>query len=615
MKPQIRTLILAAGVIAPLVVGPLWGQNSSNPRIIRLSFVEGNVTIEPPDLQTWAQAPVNTPLEEGFKLSTGDGSFAEVQFENGGTVRLGQFGLLEFTALGLAPDGTKIDHLNLREGYATFHPLPSRIGESLDIDTPCARLTAQGGAQFRVDLDQGVERVEVFDGEVSVRSNQGETTLARESLLLMRPGTSEPFAVSQGISQDDWDRWVEDREIQLAAGSGGPPPDGSMADDSESVYGMTDLSQYGNWVDVPGEGYGWIPFGMGVGWAPYVNGQWCWYPGWGYIWIGSEPWGWWPYHNGGWRHVPGPGWVWFPSPRRKWSANTVAWFHGPGWVGWVPRSPRRGDVVACDRNCGGGVVSASAFRNGGVLTGNFLAGVNPTTGERIKDPGIAPTPAAKLPGLAVSLPASRSRGTAARPSTVLNAGPAAPSGSQNSQAPRHHSAIVYDPQQGTYVNSFRVTPQREPAPPTGSSTSTTPGAKFGSFQPAPAPPPVTRDQPAETRGAAQPGAIGSSFSPQAPTAPKSSAPIRSFQPASAPPSEPRTRPPEARGDAQPGASGSTYVRQGPAAPKSEPPATRAIESRGGEAHVNSSAPAGGHSSPAPSGGGHSSSPPATGGHH
>src|SRR5208282_2300816 len=124
MKPRTRFSlgILASGFIALLTVNPIWAQSNSHARIVRLSFVEGNVTVQRPDVQAWAEAPVNTPLQEGFKLSTGENSYAEIQFENGGTIRLGELSFLDFTELGLDSKGGKINHVDLRQGYATFHP-------------------------------------------------------------------------------------------------------------------------------------------------------------------------------------------------------------------------------------------------------------------------------------------------------------------------------------------------------------------------------------------------------------------------------------------------------------------------------------------------------------
>ena len=124
MKPHTRLSsgILAAGILALLTAIPVWAQINSHARIVRLSFVEGNVTVQRPDVQAWADAPVNTPLQQGFRLSTGENSFAEIQFENGGTIRLGQLALLDFAELALASDGSKINQVEPPAGIRHLSP-------------------------------------------------------------------------------------------------------------------------------------------------------------------------------------------------------------------------------------------------------------------------------------------------------------------------------------------------------------------------------------------------------------------------------------------------------------------------------------------------------------
>ena len=261
MKPRIRSsmVVLAAWFTVLLTVSPAFAQSHSNARAVRLSFVEGDVTVQRPDVQAWAEAPANTPLQEGFKLSTGEKSFAEVQFENGGTIRLGELSLLEFTALALAPNGEKTSRVELRQGYATLHPLPSSMGDTLKVDTPYGMLIARGGTLFRVDLEEGMGRVEVFKGEVQVQTNLGAMSVETDSVLMMQPGSSDPAIVSQGITSDDWDQWVADREGQVEIPPNGPNPNSYTGDTDDGAYGWTDLLQYGNWAYVPGSGYGWTP--------------------------------------------------------------------------------------------------------------------------------------------------------------------------------------------------------------------------------------------------------------------------------------------------------------------------------------------------------------------
>jgi hypothetical protein len=577
MKPRIRSSIkvLTAGFFALLTVIPAWAQGNSHARIVRLSFVEGNVTVQRPDVSAWAEAPVNTPLQEGFQLSTGENSFAEIQFENGGTIRLGQLSLLVFTKLELDPNGGKINQVELRQGYATIHPLASDRGESMQVGTPNGTLIAQGGTRFRVDLDQGLERIEVFHGAVEVQSNLGTMTLKKEDVLVMQPGASEPTVVSQGITEDDWDQWVDDREARLEMPSAGPSPDSYTGDASEAPYGWSDLQQYGNWSNIPGAGYGWSPTWVSAGWAPFSTGQWTWYPGWGYTWIGAEPWGWLPYHFGYWEFIAGIGWVWFPGSLSHWSPGLVTWFHGPNWIGWTPFEHRKGGAIACGNNCGGAVVSTSTFRHGGVLTSNQMLGINPTSGQRIQEPGIIPTMAAKLTGPAVSLPAAQSHGLQGKPAYAAVA-PSTPtaaktgSGAQHAGATRSNSAIVFDAQQDSFINSNRVkTPQPSPNSRSEASSVTTPVSNPGQIQPVPAGSRGPSGQAAENQGSIQPNSTGISYARSAPP------------PANSNPSGGRA----AGGGGE--ASGSHASSIG--------------SSTGG--HSGSSSSGGGHASSAPSGGG------------
>jgi hypothetical protein len=467
MKPRIHHLHLFAiptfMLIALVTSIPAWAQDSSRARAIRLSYVEGNVTIQRPDAKDWAQAPMNTPLQQGFKISTGEASFAEMQFENGGAIRLGEQCLMDLTELGIGPNGAVINRVNLHQGYGTFHPLPSRQGESFEVETPLGTLTAQGGTEFRVDLDQGMERVEVFQGSVLEESSMGSMTVQRDSVLVMQPGAAHPLFVSQGFTQDDWDQWVADREAHAQMASAGASP-GDYSDDADgNPYGWGDLAQSGVWAEVDGIGPGWSPYTY-PGWTPYSNGQWCWYPVWGYTWIGTEPWGWLPYHFGGWDYIPGRGWVWFPGSFRTWSPARVTWYQGADWVGWLPRSHRKTSDPKCETTCGGGVVSTGTFHNGGILSRNEMLGMNPLGGATVKAPRVSPSTAMMLPGAAVSVPASQRHGFSwSSPQPQAGTGTSASAnptlGPRHGGSANHNSAIVYDPQQGGYING-----QRPPKP-------------------------------------------------------------------------------------------------------------------------------------------------------
>ncbi len=77
---------------------------------MRLSYVEGVVEYQRAGAD-WETAPMNLPIEESFRLRTGDGR-AEVELESGMVVRLAQNTLIEFTQLALV-DGGRVTQINL----------------------------------------------------------------------------------------------------------------------------------------------------------------------------------------------------------------------------------------------------------------------------------------------------------------------------------------------------------------------------------------------------------------------------------------------------------------------------------------------------------------------
>ena len=497
---------LAAAVL--LGVGAAPGQTYSHARVVRLSFVEGSVTLQRPDVEEWAEAPMNTPIQEGFKLSTAEGAFAEVEFENGSTLRMGQLTGVEFTQLGLKAEGAKVNRLTMDNGYATFSFVPE--GQDVyEVMTPQATLTPTAAAMFRVDVDSSEERVEVFRGALEVQSSLGSWTLAKNSVLDLMPNAEQPALLSEGIAPDDWDRWVQQRQTEVEAAANRAPPGAPAIDSEDTSYGWSDLAEAGNWAYLSSFGYGWIP-NVRPGWYPYSSGRWCWYPIFGWVWISADPWGWLPYHFGGWDYIPGIGWMWFPGGFGPWSPGLVTWYGGPGWIGWVPRSGRPNGVKTnpcpSGQTCGI-AMPTGAFQNGRPVGPGTILALNPlASGKMLEKPGIAPTHQAFLPGQVANQPSAAARtgviviglgGSASSPQTP--GAPPAPSATTASNrggrgsalaSPARHAApgtnaeITYDPEAGRYVNTSRLPGRAEPAsgrPPYPASAAASQGQSEGGF--------------------------------------------------------------------------------------------------------------------------------------
>ena len=327
---------LAIALTSFAVPGTARAQEQPSPlslaRAVRLSFVQGTVTLERPGASTWTEATVNTPIQQGFSIATAKDAFAEIQFENGSTVRLGQLSRVDFSKLALAPDGHKVNHVTFDEGYATFHFIPERGDEYLVL-TSGITLTPHGKAEFRTDIHEREMRVEVFEGDVAVANSHRSENLDKDKVLTCDLASAGHFEVTSGIAKDDWDNWVAARDEQSTLAY-----HASAISINAPTYGWDDLDMYGEWGYFPGYGYGWAPYAP-FGWSPYSFGMWSMYPGWGMTWISGEPWGWLPFHYGCWNFEPTMGWFWMPGSFGMWNPALVNWYSGPGWVGWAPRGP------------------------------------------------------------------------------------------------------------------------------------------------------------------------------------------------------------------------------------------------------------------------------------
>ena len=413
MKSGLRIAVgttALAGIVWLGVALPLSAQANSHVRIVRLSFAEGTVSIQRPDVTGWATAPVNTPIQEGFRLSTGKASFAEVEFENGSTARIGEISRLEFTELSLAPSGGKVNRLALSQGYATFH-VTLEPDDVYEVNAGQVKLTPNGKAEFRTDRDGDRLRVEVFKGEVEFSGPQGSVTLAKNKVLELSLSTEEAYQVTHGITRDSWDEWVAERD-DIQASNRVPSAYSSAAGGTN--YGWADLATYGSWSYLPGAGYGWSP-AVYAGWSPYSLGRWCWYPAFGYTWISYEPWGWLPYHYGNWFFDPMFGWAWFPGSFGLWSPAQVTWYQGPGWIGWAPTAPpvqasgggrpATGVLKGCPGAAGCiKAIPVQALQSGRLVTPTSLMSVDVARAELVSEPDVLPTAQARLTG--VPLPAA-----------------------------------------------------------------------------------------------------------------------------------------------------------------------------------------------------------------
>src|SRR5271154_5820317 len=316
-------------------------------RIIRLSLVQGDVRFtrdahgDPltSDRNLWETAVLNLPIREGYVLATDQGR-AEVEFENGAMAFLNENTVLEFYDLSL-DNGARTTRLVLRQGAASLYVNPA-VGDYFSVTGGDFTAEATGRASFRLDNFDDGSTVNVTAGNIAVVRKDHTTALVKGQSLSMSATNPNAENIARLSDSDDFDRWVSGRVDTAVTAT-----TAALQYDSNSSYtsGFGDLYTYGSWFPVSGYGYGWRPYGVGLGWCPFSSGGWFQDSAFGWGFIGNQPWGWLPYHYGGWIFQPGFGWVWVPGNLGNvgfaaWRPATATWVRSnTGTVGIVPTHP------------------------------------------------------------------------------------------------------------------------------------------------------------------------------------------------------------------------------------------------------------------------------------
>jgi hypothetical protein len=388
-----RRVPLALAVVAVLLClsSALFAQNSKA-RIVRLSFIDGQVQIDRDAGQGWEKAILNMPIIEGTKLSAEQGSHVEVEFEDGSTVRLVGPAQVAFPELNLA-DGKKNSLIEVQSGLAYFD-VPKVRDDSFRVTVAKHNFEVHKNAQFRVDASDPDQSVAVMKGELQLVGEPKEVALKKNQTITFKLDQPE-YALSKDFDKLGSDTWNKDREqdLQLVARSDQYHSTNSYYGGNYN-YGTYDLARYGNWYYGGGYGWLWRPYFYDASyaydpnaWDPFGYGSWSFYPGAGWTFVSGYPWGWAPYRYGSWMFVPGFGWSWRPGPPSYGWHTVPPVVNAPPGYG-IPRPPLKtgGPTVA--------VAVPTRPTINGVAPG---AGV-PRPGRMAVPAGVVPTRPVVLPG-------------------------------------------------------------------------------------------------------------------------------------------------------------------------------------------------------------------------
>ena len=286
-------------------------------RAARLSFLQGEVTVDHLDNTAGDPAQINMPLAEGARLTTGEDGQAEVEFEDGSVVRLTPNSSLGLNALSVDPAENFHTQVTVLHGLV-YAELRASSKYLYVVDAGGELITPVANATIRINLDQPPATISVFDGTVQVEHSSTpeadgykKDVRAGESLTGDASDSSQ-YSVSQNVEQDSWDEWNRARD-QAAADAALNRTTARDSYAGDQGYGWSDLDANGSWYHVPGQGQVWQPtIAEDADFDPYGYGSWVAYPGAGYVWASGYTWGWTPFHCGCWSYWNSFGWGWSP---------------------------------------------------------------------------------------------------------------------------------------------------------------------------------------------------------------------------------------------------------------------------------------------------------------
>ncbi len=263
---------------------------------------------------------LNLPITQGTQVKTLDRGRAEIEFEDGSTLRLTPNTTVEFSTLSLNDSGKRISVINLVDGMAYVNWL-GKSGDEFSLNFSREKIALTHAAHFRVQASPQSSNLAVFKGNVDVDGAAGKVTVEKKKTANFDGADDDKYTLANNVEDaplDSWDKEASSYHEQYAKNNSTP-----------YGYGVSDLNYYGAYSNVPGYGMMWQPYFTGVGWDPFMDGAWSWYPGYGYMFASAYPWGWMPYRYGNWMFVPGMGWMWQPG-----GFNT--WVTVPRYAGTLP---------------------------------------------------------------------------------------------------------------------------------------------------------------------------------------------------------------------------------------------------------------------------------------
>src|SRR5580698_8648926 len=175
-KPRLHAIV--GGALA-CAVWALPAAADSQARIVRLSDVQGTVQIDKNSGLGFENAFVNLPVTQGTQLRTQENGRAEIEFEDGSTLRVTPNSTVHFSTLGLSDAGKRVSVVELVEGRAYVNWL-GKSGDEFTLNSAQEKVELREAAHFRVSNSLSMVEVASFKNDLEVVGPSGAVKVEKK---------------------------------------------------------------------------------------------------------------------------------------------------------------------------------------------------------------------------------------------------------------------------------------------------------------------------------------------------------------------------------------------------------------------------------------------------
>ncbi|MGA9259612.1 MAG: FecR family protein, partial [Candidatus Sulfotelmatobacter sp.] len=178
----------------------------SQVRIVRLSDVQGGVQIDKNTGLGFENAFLNLPITQGTQLRTRDNGRAEIEFEDGSTLRVIPNTTVEFSTLGLSDAGKRVSGVNLVEGRAYVNWL-GKSGDEFTVRFSQEKVLLTQAEHFRVAASSSIAEIASFKNELEVVGPSGTVKVDKKKMVTFDVNGHDQPMVAKNFAEDTYDEW------------------------------------------------------------------------------------------------------------------------------------------------------------------------------------------------------------------------------------------------------------------------------------------------------------------------------------------------------------------------------------------------------------------------